>query len=175
MGSSLGSNQNLGAGKAECWGNYPHNSSKTHICLSCPWNHIQEKVFKAIILVSADVAGMFQKTASNFVSSSSVLFKQGWSWPPGNTLATSGCHNRGRGRVLLTSGGWKAGVLLNILPCTGRPPTQWPSPQRQQCWGWKALLSLLKIDILRNKVTCLENPDRKGRKYSFSLKKVSRM
>lgn len=86
VGSFLGSIQNLSDGKAECWGNYLHNPSKTHVCLGCPWNHLlKKKVFKAIILVSADVARMFQRIASNFGSSSPVVFNQGRFCPPGDT------------------------------------------------------------------------------------------
>lgn len=37
-------------------------------------------------------------------------------------ILTDSCHNQ-RGVVLLVSSGWRLGILLNILQCTGYPTT----------------------------------------------------
>lgn len=78
--SSLGSIQNLSVGK---------QNVEAIICIIHPRNMCasaapeitclkkKKKVFKAIILVSIDSAGMFQRIVSNFGSSSLVLFNQG--------------------------------------------------------------------------------------------------
>ena len=73
-----------------------------NVCLLCPEITCLEKRKKSLksnFLVSIDLTGMFQRIASNFGSSSSVVFSQGWFCPPRRHLAIRGdifdCYSRG--------------------------------------------------------------------------------
>lgn len=60
-----------------------------------------------------------------------------------------GCHNW-RTRMLLTSHGWKLGILLNILQCTGQPHYKgFPRPKCQQCCCWETLIQTNKGDAYK--------------------------
>ena len=57
--------------------------------------------------------------------------------------------------LLLASTGWRPGILLNILQCTGRPHDKGLSgPKCQWCWGWEALSQGESVDREEKRWLC---------------------
>lgn len=77
--------------------------------------------------------------------SRSLVLNQGWFWPPpthhqgtsGNIWRYFLYDSWGGGVMLLASKGWRPGLLLNTLLCTGRPTTKSDGAPVSSVVGWR--------------------------------------